>query len=162
MLPDVAPGGMGVDNAKGWPEIGKKASRRSRRDRQTVAHRHSHRLTGACLLSRAEVLSHQGGSGEREPGDGDEAEPLHLVTDAERGERGGAEGGGIPGEPHVYHREQDTGERERGADAEKRGTARQSGTSSRIRRRRQAMPIPMRNPPPRTMTEVRAAPWTPS
>jgi len=43
------------------------------------------------------------------------------VTDAERGERSGAEAGGIPGEPHVYDREQDTGERERGANAEDGG-----------------------------------------
>src|SRR5207245_1442003 len=42
------------------------------------------------------------------------------------------------------------------------GRARQSGASRRMRPRRSAMPTPIRKPPPRTITEARAAPSTPS
>src|SRR5438105_3254335 len=59
---------------------------------------------------------------------------------------------------HMYTTESRTPASESGAPTRNTvGRARQSGASSRIRPRRQAMPIPMRNPPPRTITEARAA-----
>ncbi len=64
---------------------------------------------------------------------------------------------------HMYTTESRTPASESGAPTRNTvGRARQSGASRRIRPRRQAMPIPMRNPPPRTITEARAAPSTPS
>ena len=64
---------------------------------------------------------------------------------------------------HMYTIDSSTPASESGAPMRSTvGTARQSGVSSRSSPRRKAITIPMRNPPPRTMTEASAAPSTPS
>ena len=64
---------------------------------------------------------------------------------------------------HMYTTESSTPASESGAPTRSSvGTARQSGASSRMSPRLSAMPTPIRNPPPRTITEATAAPSTPS
>src|SRR5438128_1495267 len=64
---------------------------------------------------------------------------------------------------HMYTPESSTPASDSGAPTRSMvGTVAQSGASKRINPRRSAMPMPIGNPPPRTITDAVAAPSTPS